>query len=43
MIVILAILLGLFVLAAGHWILGGGLILLGLAVIFVAPARWDEL
>lgn len=43
MIVILAVLLGLFLLAGGHWILGGGLIMLALAVVFAAPKNWYEI
>lgn len=45
MIVILAVLLGLFLLACGHWLwlLGGGLIILALAVVLTAPKHWDEL
>ena len=43
MIVILAVLLGLFLLAGGHWILGSGLIVLSVAVVFIAPKHWDEI
>ena len=43
MIVILGALLGLFLLAGGHWILGGGLIVLSLAVVFAVPRGQDEI
>jgi hypothetical protein len=43
MIVILANVLGLFLLAAGHWVIGGGLVLLSIAVVFLSPRHWDEL
>ena len=43
MIVILAVLLGLFLLATNYWIMGVLLIVLALAVVFAVPRGQDEI